>query len=436
MKKIIIGLLILSLVLVTTSVTAKEPADVGLAASNGIDLFRGAWGGKMLIPEGKAIQVNLYFNESVLIDDVTSKASGYFSWDELDGLKRAKSPKLPMMANVTDLGDGTYELFILANVLIPSDEGKPITTVMKLTGKAKMGGSGVTDDIIKGEWYLKGPGGMLIEGLWSAVHLDRRSVRAPEVNLDDPTTDLYFWTDAYAALNGPATLPPEERGPCVILGIMSNIVMDSVRVGLPDGRSVIVPPYTDVFSPGVDWTTLFRFSTCEPGMPIAGGEYIFTALDVAGNPIPGVRNTDIWVGVEPPEPPTNVHASVTDEGILVTWDDVPAIPGSFEPAADPQLGFYQMAVDRVKPGEPGESVYGANHIAVSSHLIPQDKANFIEGKDWGLSLSEMEDGTYYLNTCVHSIAPESSLGKGFEYNNSDSGQAIIFTIEGGEITIQ
>jgi hypothetical protein len=244
--------------------------------------------------------------------------------------------------------------------------------------------------------------------------------------------DLHFLTDAYLGLNGPATLPPEEREPCVILGITTSIVMDSVRVDLPDGGSVVVPAVTDVFSPEVDWTTLFRFSTCEPGMPIAGGEYVFTGLDVTGEPIPGASNTDIWVGVEPPDPPTNLRAQVIDDGILVSWGESPIVPGSFEPAAEPQLGFYQLGISRI---ETDESVYGASGISASPHLIPQDKADFTEGKDLGLSLSEMEDGTYRLGACVHSIAPEGSLGNGFEYNNTDLDQNITFTIQDGEITI-
>jgi hypothetical protein len=244
--------------------------------------------------------------------------------------------------------------------------------------------------------------------------------------------ELYFQTDAYLGLDGPATLPPEERNPCVILGIMTNIVMDSVRVDLPDGGSVIVPAATDVFSPGVDRTTLFRFSTCEPGMPIAGGEYVFTGLNVAGEPMPGATNTDIWVGVEPPDPPTNLRAEVIEDGILVSWDESPIIPGSFEPAAEPQMGFYQLGIN---PVETGQSVYGANRISASPHLIPQNKADFIEETDHGLSLSEMEDGTYYLGAGVLSMAPVGSLGKALEYNSTDADQGIIFTIQNGEITI-
>ncbi|MFW6102301.1 MAG: FecR family protein [Chloroflexota bacterium] len=244
--------------------------------------------------------------------------------------------------------------------------------------------------------------------------------------------DLYFQTDAYLDLNGPATLPPEERNPCIRLGIMTNIVIDSVRVDLPDSSSIIIPEYTDVFSPGVDRTTLFRFQICESGMPIAGGEYIFTGLDATGETIPGARNTDIWVGVEPPDPPTNVRAELIEDGILVSWDESPIIPGSFEPTAEPQLGFYQLWINRV---ETGEVIYGANLISASSHLVPNDRAGFIEGRDWGLSLSEMENGAYSIGACAHSIAPEGSSGKGFECVSSNINQAIIFTIQDGEITI-
>ena len=246
-------------------------------------------------------------------------------------------------------------------------------------------------------------------------------------------TELYFQADAYLALDGPATLPPEERDPCVILEVNTNMGVNSVRVDLPGGKSIIVSQYTDVFGPGGEGTTWLRFLSCEPGMPVAGGEYAFIGLDAAGQPLLGARNTDIWVGVEPPDPPTNVQAQVTEDGLLVSWDESPIISGSFEPAADPPLGSYQLWINRV---DTKESVYGVTGISASPHLVPWDKEDFFEGKDWGLSLSEMEDGTYTIGVCVLSIAPEGSLGKGLEYNSSDIGQAITFTIQDGEITLR
>jgi hypothetical protein len=245
--------------------------------------------------------------------------------------------------------------------------------------------------------------------------------------------DLYFWADARLALRGPATSPPEERDPWVSLDIYTNIVMDSVRVDLPDGRLVIAPPYGDAFGPGVNGGTVLRFCINVAGMPIAGGEYIFTGLDMAGEPIPGATSTDIWVGVEPPAPPTNVRAELTEDGILVSWDESPTIPGSFEPAAVPQLGWYQLEIRNI---ETGTMVYGANQISASPHLVPRDKTDFIKGIDQGLSLSEIEDGGYWLRACPHSLAPEGSLGKGLEYFTTDPGQDVIFTIQDGGITIQ
>jgi hypothetical protein len=243
--------------------------------------------------------------------------------------------------------------------------------------------------------------------------------------------DVYFAADAHVALSGPATLPLEARSPRVLLHVVTNTVVDSVRVDLPDGGSVILRRFTDVYSPGVDWTTLFRFLAWEPGMPRAGAEYTFTGLDEAGEPVPGARDTDVWVGVEPPHPPTNLRAELTEDGILVSWDEGPIIPGSFEPAAVPQLGFYLLTIVRIGTWE---SVYGAVCIPASPHLIPRNKGDFVQGKDVGLSLSEIQDGAYLLFPQVISMAPRGSLGKGNEYNNDAPG--ITVTIRGGEISIQ
>jgi len=323
--------------------------------------------------------------------------------------------------------------------------------VYNLTMVANPVGEGTATDLTDASPYTAGTG-VSIEAVanpgyhfvnWTAPAGTFGNATAAQTTLVMPTQnvtvtanfaiDLYFQTDAWVFLKGPATLPPEERDPCVSLGTTTNIVVGSVRVDLPDGRSVIVPASTDVFRAEVDGTTVLHFSICEPRMPIAGGEYVFTALDAAGEPIPGVRNTDIWVGVEPPDPPTNVRAELTKDGILVSWDESPTIPGSFEPAAEPQLGFYKLDIGRFGAWE---LIYEANGISASSYLIPKDKADLIQGKDYGLSLGEMEDGTYSIACGLHSVAPQGSLGEGMEYYSSDPAQNIVFTIQNGEITIE
>lgn len=52
-----------------------------------------------------------------------------------------------------------------------------------------MSGSGVSDDTMEGAWFIQRPDGIIIQGCWSAVHLDRRSIKAPEVELEDPTLE-------------------------------------------------------------------------------------------------------------------------------------------------------------------------------------------------------------------------------------------------------
>jgi len=392
------------LVSIVTAVAAPQK-NPGLASSNGVDLIRGTWGGTLSLPDGTQRQINLYFNATAEDpeDPAYSKASGYFSHDNVGGSKRAKAPALPMLAGFVQSSEGSLGVVILATVQVPPDLGSG-TVVMRLAGTAVLRGSAVTDDLMEGTWSAPGA-----EGSWSARHLDRRNVNAPPVDLSDPT--MWFSADVYAGLEGPLEGP---RVATMCLSATSNIVMDRVRVACPNGSTVELPPYTDVFSPDVDWQTAFRFSDWPPELPVTAGRYVFTALDVAGWPIPGVTASDVWGGVEPPDPPTNVSASLAANGITVQWDEVPEVPGSFDPESG--IGFYQL---ELSDDSSGAMVYGANGITDSFHLIPLNSDDFTD-MDGGLSLDELEDGLYRLRTSVVSLAPADSEGQGIEYHNADS----------------
>jgi hypothetical protein len=400
-----------------------------LGASEGVDIFRGAWGGTLAAPGDVTYQINLYFTESVPIESesLSFKASGYFSLDELGGPKRAKASQLPMMAKIKYLSERTCELLIYANLFVPVNGGQQGVIILRLDGKAQFGGHSVNDDTMEGKWSLRGPGDYVLEGPWSATHLDRRHVEMPEIV---PQYPLYFSGDLKVHLFGPgAPNPIENRNPIYAFDVMSNIVMDNVRVTFPDGRSVILQPYTDVFSPGVDWLTQFRFILNLEGLPTQGKPYTFAALDVAGNPITGLVTYDVWVGVNPPDPPTNVQAQTTGGGIQVSWNPVNPVSGSFEPGVG--IGWYQMEVWSID----GTEVYGANQIHTTTHLIPKERADFIQGQDWGLSLSEMGDGTYEFDVNVHSLAPADSAGHGIEYSSRDPTEIVVFTIKEGIIEV-
>ena len=71
----------------------------------------------------------------------------------------------------------------------------------------------------------------------------------------------------------------------------------------------------------------------------------------------------------------------------------------------------------------------------NDRIFPKNQEDFLPGKDWGMPLSEMPDGTYTINVNVHCIAPEDSEGSGFEYSSQDPDERITFIINNGEIII-
>ena len=425
---VIAAVMAVSLIAPSSAVLAKPPAP---SLGNGVDIFRGAWGGVLTTANMGDLHLNLYFNESVAdAEPGWFKASGYSSLllEEPGKPKRAKTTLLPMMAKYTQIGDSTFEIIILATFPVPTPDPGSGSVIIRLEGTAEMFGSGVTDDIIEGTWRMPGE---TTANSWSVNHLDRRRIKAPAIDLDDPPLDLHFRVDALAQLFGPWNEDIEKRNPLTTADAYGNIVMDSVRVTFPDGSVQIITQYTDLWSPEVDWITYYRFNNAYPGLPVAGGTYIFTALDIIGNPIPGVEETDVWVGVPPPPPPTNTSATWVDlptAGIMASWDPISAIPGSFEP---PDIGGYEL---EVYGGVDWAEVYAVGTIGVTSHLVPKIKADFIPNVDRGASLDEMADGTYRLDYQIFTVAPAGSAGKGLEYIARDYAQSWWFEISGGTVT--
>lgn len=48
----------------------------------------------------------------------------------------------------------------------------------------------------------------------------------------------------------------------------------------------------------------------------------------------------------------------------------------------------------------------------------------------------MEDGVYHPGSSIHSAAPEGSSGKGFEYDNTNLDQNVVFATQDGETAIR
>lgn len=288
----------------------------------------------------------------------------------------------PVSARFTQLGSGNYDMTLF---------GTALGSVIKLEGIASTNDATVADDPANGAWQMVNQGGD-----WTAFHHDRREPSCPTVQLGG---ELFF----NASINGIVGIQPDEsRNEGNIIEGFSNIVSSGLQVALPDGSSVTIPFYTDLFSPNVNFVDNFRYLQDFPNLPIAGETYTFTLLDVFGDPIPGTTVTDVWYACVA-DAPRNVAATVDVDGIHLTWDAPTSAPG-FDPANF--VGFYQI---ELYPDGGGGFGFGSNGVASPAHLIPFNSfgggaPGLPDGFDFGSSLSELDNGVYYFDVISFSEA--------------------------------
>lgn len=287
----------------------------------------------------------------------------------------------PVSARFVSLGGGNYDMTLY---------GTAAGAVIQFTGSVATNGATVTDDPASGTWQTADQGDE-----WSAYHHDRREPNCPTVPLGG---ELFF----DASINGIVGVQPDEtRNEGYIIEGFGNIVSSGLLATLPDGSTVTIPFYTDLFSPNVNFVDSFRYLESFDGLPITEEAYTFTLLDVFGDPIPGTAVTDVWYACTA-DAPRNVAAVVDGDGIHVTWDNSASAPG-FDPVNF--IGFYQIELS----SDSGGFSFGSNGIASPAHLIPFTSfgggaPGTPDGFDFGASLSELDDGLYHFDVISFSEA--------------------------------
>jgi hypothetical protein len=223
---------------------------------------------------------------------------------------------------------------------------------------------------------------------------------------------------------------------CPQLEGFTNIVSTGMQVILPGGNVVIVPFYTDIFSPGADFVSEFRYLESYEGDAVSGEPYEFTLLDALGNPIAGTTRTDTWTGCLTYPPPQDLTAVIPGlyMSIHLSWGTVAMVPG-FHPEGD--IGFYQIGI--WPSGWDSGTEYGANLIRSAEHLIP-----WAEGPDWpegdpdgwdhGNALGELENGEYQLQVEAFSQPDPDNPGHGHECAVWDIAENLFFTKSDAGIT--
>ncbi|MBI4730664.1 MAG: carboxypeptidase regulatory-like domain-containing protein [Chloroflexi bacterium] len=308
----------------------------------------------------------------------------------------------------------TYALNILSTLVAPELEGG--AAVIRFVGDSTTGSA-------SGVAYLFGD-----EIAWSGKHTSQKVVECPA------------W-DAALRFQGEvgnerdlAYIPPRD-----ITGFGSEnlIVSSQMQVETPDGQVILVPWETDIFTPDVNFIDSFRYHGGFEGTPILSQSYRFTLLDLLGEPIPGLEAFDRYLHCDHGAA-VNLRAVYDPEAALeLTWDAPALVPRRFEPLNG--HGFYQLTLEH-HPWQEAGFLYGTESL-LTTHNIPWD--SFIpgsqgspDGADYGVSLSELEDGTYIIQLATYNYHEPEAGESGFDCRVTDSRQALIFTKQGSQITFQ
>lgn len=399
--------------LVLLSMVMASASPVLAAPPNGVDHLRGRWDGIVQSLLGEDQSFVLLLDESGPDpDDAQARLYNGCMTFGRDGVYA------PISARVMPLGNENYDLILF---------GTAGGGVIKFTGTVVTGGPSVKDDSTNGVWQTADG-----SGDWFAQHHDRREPKCPTLNLG---SDLWFQGDTYAAIGFSSD---GGRNETTILESMTNIVSSGVRVELPGGGTMVIPFFTDLFSPNVDFVSEFRFLGAPEGLPDSGGTYTFTLLDIFGQSIAGATSTDTWLAC-PQDAPRHVSAELGTDGIFMTWDPVTPASG-FDPGGFTPLGFYQVEVF----SSGGDGGYGAGGIHTASHLIPYagfggSAPGFPDGNDFGNGLLELPDAQlpnawYGIDTIAFSVAVHTG-GFGLECQIRSWDEQVYFEKSGETITL-
>ncbi len=163
-----------------------------------------------------------------------------------------------------------------------------------------------------------------------------------ELCLEGPPSSQGVRADVYAMNEGGTTLELFSEDPAA----------HRVEVDLPDGRTVEVEPYSDVF----DGQEQARFLSQIDGLPATWATYRFRVFDESGAAMG--YGTDVTIGMTVAAP-TGLVVEDKGEHLHVTWDEVPELP---------MLGFYQLAM--IDAG--GSMVWGSAGNTAPAIDVPKE----------------------------------------------------------------
>ena len=326
---------------------------------------------------------------------------------------------LSLQANFNTVSN-SYELNIISTILLP--EADSPASVIHFVGGAEMHSSGVDDDRVNGLSYVRSG-----EVSWTGQHINQQIFECPQ-ELDK----MLHFQGGVSNQRDLAFTPPLDS---TYFQTETNIVSAQMKVETPDGQEILASYRTDIFTPQINFIDSFRFSTYTEGTPIIGELYHFTLLNVLGKPIPGANSSDSYIFCDHGAA-TNIRANYNPENFLeLSWDAPELIPGHFDP--ENGYGFYQLTLESY-PRRNDDWRYGAE-TTLTTHKAPWNtfepgSEGLAGGNDYGLSLSELEDGDYIVHVATYNYYKPAADEVGFDCRVVDSRQNLIITKSGNTIT--
>lgn len=398
----------------TNTATSTDTKDTDLLS----DLL-GKW-----ILAGDFLQSGTDTNLLFQINEIEPKTNGENTYLAVGCMQTDASGSWAPLSLQADFNTETnnYELNILSTIL-PAEADSP-ASVIRFVGGAEMYSSGVDDDRASGLSYLT-PG----EVAWTGRHINQQIFECPQ-ELDEM---LHFQGEVNN-LRDLAFTPPLDK---TNIQAETNVVSAQMQVETPDGQVILASYWTDIFTPHINFIDSFRFSTGVDGTPIIDEPYHFTLLDVLGKPISGVESRDSYIFCDHGAA-TNIRANYNPENFLeLSWDAPELIPGRFDPEND--HGLYQLALESYPRRDDGRS-YGAQ-TTFATHKAPwttfePGSEGLAGGTNYGVSLSELEDGDYIISVATYNYYEPAAGEVGFDCRVVDSRQNLIITKLGNTITYQ
>ena len=316
----------------------------------------------------------------------------------------------------------SYELNILSTILLP--EADSAASVIRFVGGAEMYSSGVDDDRANGLSYSA-----LGEVEWTGRHINQQLFVCPQ-ELDEA---LRFQGEVGNGRDLAYTPPLDTTN----FHAETMIVSAQMRVETPDGQVILVSYQTDIFTPYINFIDSFRYHGGLAGTPIISQPYHFTLLNVLGEPILGAVSSDTYIHCDHGAA-TNIRAEYDQGNFLeISWDAPELIPGRFDP--ENGHGVYQITLE-YHPWQEGGFLYGAE-VYLTTHQAPwgafePGSAGSPDGNDYGVSLSELENGQFIINVATYDYYEPAEGEVGNDCRVTDSRQGLIITKQDDRITFQ